>query len=148
MTDGDNATPKQRGRPWRPGQSGNPAGKPKGVRHRATMIAEALIDGEAEEVVRAMVDAAKKGDTTAGRVILERLLPPRRERPVCFALPKLEGPPDAVAAMAAITEAVASGDLTPGEAAELAKLVDGFVRAIEATDFEARLSALEQRNGG
>jgi hypothetical protein len=136
------------GRPFRPGQSGNPAGRPRGARHAATLMAEALIDGEAEEVVRAMVEAAKAGDTTAGRAILDRLVPPRRERPVMFEMPELCGPADAVAAMAAITAAVASGDLTPGEAGELAKLVGGFVQAIEATEFEARIAALEQRQGG
>jgi Family of unknown function (DUF5681) len=29
------------------GRSGNPAGKPKGARHRATLAAEVLLDGEA-----------------------------------------------------------------------------------------------------
>ncbi len=145
MSDTENSPPKVRGRPWQPGQSGNPAGKPPGTRHRATQLAEALIDGEGQEIVRTMIEAAKGGDITAGRAILDRLVPPRRERPVIFALPELRGPADAAAAMAAITGAVATGDLTPGEAGELARLVEGFVKAIEATDFEARLAALERR---
>ena len=38
---------KQRGpgRPFKPGQSGNPAGKPKGARHRTTLAVEALLNG-------------------------------------------------------------------------------------------------------
>ena len=37
---------------WKPGQSGNPAGKPKGTRHKATMLAERLLDGQAEELIQ------------------------------------------------------------------------------------------------
>ena len=77
--------------------------------------------------------------------MLDRLLPPRRDRPVPFTLPKLETAADAKAAAAAIVRAVADGDLTPSEAAELSKLLDNFTRVLEATDFQARLEALEKK---
>ena len=48
-----------------------------------------------------------------------------------FALPKLEKATDAVKASAAIVEAVAAGDLTPAEASELSRLVEGFTQAVE-----------------
>ena len=71
--------------------------------------------------------------------------PPRRERSVRFALPALRSAADAVGAMASITGAVAAGEITPGEAAELSKLVEAYVKAIEAGDFEQRLRAIEAR---
>jgi len=40
------------------------------------------------------------------------------------------------------------GDITPAEAADLAKLIDGFTRALDGSDFEVRLTALETRHGG
>ena len=83
------------------------------------------------------------GDTVALRLCLERILPPRRERPVRFRLPALQSPADAISAMAAITAAVADAGLTPGEAAELSKLIDAYVRAVEVTEFDQRLRALE-----
>jgi len=55
---------------------------------------------------------ALAGDIVAMRLCLERILPPRRERPVRFKLPELQSPPDAAAAMAALAAAVADGDLT------------------------------------
>jgi hypothetical protein len=76
---------------------------------------------------------------------MERIAPPRRDRPVSFALPVLETAADAKAAAAAIVRAVADGDLTPSEAAELSKLLDNFTRVLEATDFQARLEALERK---
>jgi len=76
---------------------------------------------------------------------LERILPPRRERPAHFALPELRSPADAAAAIAAIAAAVADGDLTPSEAGELAKLVDTYVRTPETSDFDRRLRAVEEK---
>ena len=137
-TSRNNAT-KTRGRPF---ASGNP-GRPKGARHKAALAAEGLLDGEAEGLTRKALEMALAGDTVALRLCLERILPPRRERPVRFRLPALQSPADAISAMAAITAAVADAGLTPGEAAELSKLIDAYVRAVEVTEFDQRLRALE-----
>lgn len=128
--------------PGRPFRRGNP-GRPKGARHRATLAAEALLDGEAEGLTRKAVEMALAGDTTALRLCLDRILPPRRERPVNFTLPSLRKPTDAIDAMAAITGAVSTAEITPSEAAELAKLVEAFVRTLEANDLDQRLRIIE-----
>ena len=94
------------------------------------------------------MELALAGDTVALRLCLERLLPPRRERPVRFALPRLESAADAIAATAAITRAVAAGELTPGEAAELRRLLGGYLEAVEAVEFEQRLRRWEQHAEG
>ena len=132
-----------RGRPFVKGQSGNPAGRPPRFRSRSTRAAEIMLDGEAEALTRTAVDLALGGDATALRLCLERVIAPRRERPVQLALPPIRNMADVADAMAAITAAVARGGVTPGEAAELAKLVDTSVRAIEASDFDKRLTLLE-----
>jgi hypothetical protein len=126
------STRKPRGRPYAKGQSGNPAGKPRGARNKATLAAETLFDGEAERLSRKAIEMALGGDATALRLCLERVLPARRERSVRFKLPPLKTIRDSGAALAAIIAAVAAGELTPGEAGELVKLVGAFVKAIEA----------------
>ena len=73
-----------------PGQSGNPTGKPKGARHRSTLMAERLMEDDAQNVVRAVIAAAKNGDMVAARLVLDRVLPARRGRPVQFTMPELE----------------------------------------------------------
>ena len=133
------------GRPFRPGQSGNPAGKPKGTRHRATMLAEQLLDGEAEAMLRTVIEKAKQGDMVALRLCLDRIVPPRRDRPVHFTIPALNSADDASKAMAAVTVAVACGELTPTEAAELSRVIETYVKAIETSEIERRLKILEQR---
>ena len=67
---------------FKPGQSGNPAGKPKGTRNKATLAVEALLDGEAEELTRKAIELAKTGDIPALRICLDRILPPRKDRPL------------------------------------------------------------------
>src|SRR5829696_8140112 len=135
---------EQRGRPFKHGQSGNPNGHPQGSRHKTTLAIDALLEGEAETLTRKAVELALAGDTVALRLCLDRLAPPRRDRPVPFALPKLETAADAKAAAAAILKAVADGDLTPSEAGELSKLLESYTRVIEAAEFERRLEALER----
>src|SRR5450631_4085582 len=141
-----NAAGKQRGQPFQKGQSGNPAGKLKGTRHRATMAAETLLDGESEALTRKAVDLALAGDVTALRLCLDRILPPRRDRSISFALPAIKTSGDIVQASAAVANAVAEGALTPMEAASLSQLLSGDAKAIEVSEFEIRLSALEAKS--
>ena len=132
--------PQTRGRPFEPG---NP-GRPRGSRNKATLAMEALLDGEHDVLTRKAIDLAKRGDIAALRLCLERLLPPRKDRPVAFEFPQIDSVEDAPKAMAAIAAAVADGSLTPMEAAELSKVVHGYTRAVETTDLAARLVRLEQ----
>ncbi|GAC1550121.1 MAG: hypothetical protein NVS2B5_05780 [Beijerinckiaceae bacterium] len=144
----ENTAGKQRGKPFKQGQSGNPAGKPVGARHKATLAAEALLDGEAETITRKAIEMAKGGDMTAMRLCLERIVSPRRDRPVSFILPKLDAPADVVAGAAAIAQAVSEGEITPAEAADLSKVVASVGHAIELTEIEGRLRKLEERVEG
>jgi len=130
---------KTRGKPFEPGNSG----RPKGARNKTTLALEALLDGEAEALTRKAIEMALTGDGAAMRLVMDRILPPRKERPVMFAMPKLESVGDAVKATAALAEAVANGEITPGEAGELSKLVDGFTKAVELHEIQQRLDKLE-----
>ncbi|PWC53612.1 DUF5681 domain-containing protein [Azospirillum sp. TSO22-1] len=124
---------------------GNPGRRP-GSRNKATLAAEQLLDGEADALTRKAIELAKAGDVQALRLCLERLLPARKDRPVRFTLPPLSTAADAAKAVSAIVEAVAGGDLTPGEAAELGKLIETYTKTLEAAEFETRLAALEERS--
>ena len=141
----ENTAGKQRGKPFPKGRSGNPRGKPKGARHKTTLLAEKLMQDDAANIVNAVLTAARAGDMTAARIVLDRILPARRDNPVTFALPKIKRPADAVAASAALLSAVADGRLTPGEALEVSKLIEGFVKTLEVAELEERLAELEER---
>jgi hypothetical protein len=91
---------------------------------------------------------ALSGDTAAMRLCLDRIMPARKDRIVSFALPKLATAADAVDATAALVKAVASGELTPSEAAELSKLVEAFTRAVDLHEIQQRLKKLEAAQEG
>jgi hypothetical protein len=129
------------------GQSGNPKGRPMGARNKATETAELLLDGQTEALTKMAIELALDGNPTALKLCLERIIPPRRERPVNLGLAPVRGAADLGGTMAAITNAAGRGAITPGEAAELARVVEIFVRAVEASDFEKRLRQLEERHG-
>jgi Family of unknown function (DUF5681) len=127
------------------GYSANPTGKPKGARHKATLLAEALLDGQAEALVQQAVSMALDGDPQALRICIERILPARRDRPVEISLPKINAASDLIAAAAALTDAVAGGEITPNEASALSNLVGNTAKAIETFELSERLARLEEK---
>jgi hypothetical protein len=144
MADAENTAGKQRGKPFRKGRSGNPDGRPKGSRNVTTVALESLLDGQATALTQKAIDLALTGDMAALRLCLDRILPPRKDRPLTFNFPSITNAAEAASTMSAILAAVASGEITPTEASEIGKLVDSYVRAVEATELAARIERLER----
>jgi hypothetical protein len=69
--------------PGKPFQRGNRFGKGRPIdsRNRAT-LAKSLLDGDGEAITHKAIDLAKAGNEAALRLCLERLIAPRKERPV------------------------------------------------------------------
>ena len=95
--------------------------------------------------MQALLAAAKGGDVSAARALLDRLVPPRKERPVKVALPTLRSARDARDALAAVAAAVADGEMVPGEGEALVKLLEAYAQTAAAAELEERVAALEVR---
>lgn len=132
---------------FKPGQSGNPAGKPKGARNRSTLALEAILEGEAEAITRKAIELAMEGDPQALRMCMDRLLPVRKDRPVRFEMPEMAEAADIVKATGAMLSAVASGEITPSEAGELGKLVTAHIQAIELGEWAPFIDDLKRTKG-
>lgn len=126
------------------GQSGNPAGRPKGSRNRSTLALEAIFEGEAEALSRKAIEQALAGDGGAMKLCLDRLLSPKRDRSITFDLPTIETADDLPKATAALLRAVSSGEITPSEAADVGKAVSAHIDAITAADLSRRLAEIEE----
>jgi hypothetical protein len=138
---------------YAPGHSGNPAGKPQGSRHRASLLAESLIEAKAEPLANKVIELALAGDQTCLRIAMDRLAPVRRERPIHLeGMPDLQNPEAAMQAVAGIVQNMFEGNVSPSEANSAALLVGTFLKAVEASDIVKRLERIEtqlktQQNG-
>ena len=110
------------------------------------MTAEFLLEGQSEALTQKAVERALEGSDLALKLCLDRILAPRRERTVRFALPPIESAADLAAVLGAVTAAVAEGALTPGEACDISQVAATFIRAIETADFERRLQLVERHD--
>jgi hypothetical protein len=131
--------PRRRGRPF---QKGN-AGRRLGSRNRTTVVAEALLRDEEIELVRKAIEMAKAGDAQMLKFLLDRILP--KERSVRVDLPPIDHASDAVDAVGAIIEAVATGQIAPNEGSALATLVATYARTVNDAKVELRLDDIEKR---
>ncbi|MDE2301387.1 MAG: hypothetical protein KGK11_02395 [Sphingomonadales bacterium] len=142
MTDTENTTPKRTNHATR-FQPGN-AGKPKGARNRSVRALEALVGNSAEKVAEAVIRAAENGDTAAARLVLERVLPARKDRPIAIDLPPIAGPEALAAAGNAVLSAMSSGEISPAEADAIMALIERQGRIAETTDLAERVARLEK----
>ena len=141
----ENSGENQRGRPFQPGHSGNPAGKPRGARNRVLLALDAIGEEHAPAILETVVEAAKGGDVRAAETILSRIWPARKGRAVpAIDLPDIATPADLVTALGIVAKAVGDGDLSPDEAQAVAAVLETQRRAVETLELERRIAALEQ----
>ncbi len=125
------------------GQSGNPAGRPRGSRNMASIRMQEMLEQKADALVNKVVELAIAGNIGALRLCLDRLVPTRTNEPLVCEMPRLQKASDAVAAIAGLASAAAAGDVTADEAAKLAKVISLYVNTLEAHEYEDRLAKLE-----
>ncbi len=128
---------------WKPGQSGNPKGR------KANPIAERFrkaTDGQLDAVIDAMLTAAKSGDTSAAKLILERCIPPFKPVAPTTAFP-LSG--DGLTERAeSILAAVAAGSIAISDAKALIDAIGSLAKITEIDELERRVAALEVKKRG
>jgi len=129
------------------GQSGNPAGRPRGARNKATLAAEALLEDELERLTRGAIDGALDGDPLLLRLCITRLMPAPRGRRVALDLAGGSDVADVAASLEATIRAVAEGVISPLEASDLTEVIELQRRTIETGDLERRLARLEKISG-
>jgi hypothetical protein len=137
---------KSKGR-WKPGESGNPKGKPKGAKDRRTAWRTALAD-ELPAIIARLVEAARAGDVQAAALILSRVAPPLRPQREPVELPALAKAGSLADQARAVLVAVATGALSTDQAGELLAALANAAAAIEVDELQARIAALEAQANG
>ena len=127
---------------WKPGQSGNPKGRPVGTGEVAKL--RAAIADRVPELLSKLMAQALEGDTAAARLLLERAIAPLKaaEQPQALTLPDGTLTDQGRAVLAS----VASGELAPGQGAALLGAIGTLARVAEVDELTARITALEEKN--
>jgi hypothetical protein len=123
-------------------KAGN-AGRPRGSRGKAAVLAEKLAAKDIADIVNMLVTAAKGGCVQSATVLLSRLWPAPKGRLVAFDLPTINSAADAENAIGAVLAAVAAGKLTVEEGDKLAGTISRMGEAVHMRLVEERLAALE-----
>ena len=134
-----------RGRPFQPGNKSG-RGRPRGSRNKATLMAQALLDGHSEALMKKCLHMALTGDTAAMRLCIERVLPTRKELPVNVAPMRGRTAVEIGHTLEVLLKHVSSGQLTPTEAQTVTSILEHRRRAIETEEHEDRLRALEAQH--
>jgi hypothetical protein len=137
---------KTPGSPFQPGNTFG-RGRPQGSRNKATIALQQMLDDRGESITRKCALMAMKGDATAMRLCMERLIPPRKDQPVKFKLPLVRTAAEVAEAVSVVLQAVSRGQLTPAEGQMIAAILEGRRRVIETEEHEARIRALESGAG-
>ncbi len=138
------AKPKRTGR-WLPGQSGNPRGRPPGLGKVAKL--REVITAAVPDIVAALIDQAKAGDTQAAKLLLERAIPAVRPESLPLPLPLPEGAGLGEQG-AAILAAVRDGQVGIHEASALLSAIGAHARAVEVHELIRRIELLERGSAG
>jgi hypothetical protein len=126
------------------GNHANPNGRPQGSRSKATLICEQLLDRSGRKLTKIAIEKAEAGDAMALKLALDRIIPPRRERPRPFRYTKPVGAAEVPAAIDAILEQMAAGELTASEGASIISGIESLRAAYATADLVARVKALEE----
>jgi hypothetical protein len=118
------------------GVSGNPAGRPKGSRNRATLVAEALVEERAEPLTAKMIELAEAGDAALLRLFFNAIIPPARDAAVELDVPAgKELDFDEVFRRTA--RALFDGEITPDQALRIGRFLSLALRVKEQKSKEA-----------
>jgi len=127
---------------WKPGQSGNPKGRPPGGGRVATLRA-AMAD-RIPEVIEMLTTKALAGDTAAAKLLLERTIPPLRAQDppleVC-----LENAGSLTEQGRAVLQAIGRQELDPSGGALLLNAISQLARLAQVDELTDRITTLEQR---
>ncbi len=132
---------------FKPGQSGNPAGRPQGSRNKASLVLDCLEEGQYQAVVRSQAARALNGSDRAAETIIRAVSPRAKERMVTLDLPATDTPQGVADAYGFLIQQVARGDISPEQAGSVSQILDAQRRAIESAELERRIGALEAAAG-
>ncbi|WP_019864986.1 DUF5681 domain-containing protein [Methylovulum miyakonense] len=125
---------------FKPGQSGNPKGRPKD-KTPATLFRKSIVD-DMPDIIGKLVELAKAGDVQAAKVLLDRVCPTLKPQampinvPVNGTLSEQGGE---------IIKATLAGQIPPDMGSQLITALAAQAKIIEVDELTRRIEALESK---
>lgn len=126
---------------FKPGQSGNPNGRPKGIKDRRTVFRE-LVEPHSDELVQKAIQMALDGDQQMLRLLLDRVLPAKPKDDLISNSFLVEGTMSDQARN--IIKMLSDGQLALSEGIGLLKTMNQQIDLIEYDEIDRRLTVLEK----
>lgn len=127
---------------WKPGQSGNPNGRPPGSGEVAKM--REAISSRLPEIIDSLVGKALEGDVSAARLLVERVIPPLRAQELPVRL-SLSDTGSFTNQGREVLRAIANEQIDTGRGAGLITSIAHLARIAEIDELTNRITALEER---
>ncbi len=122
-----------------PGPSPNPQGRPSGTGRVAQLRIQ--LEQHLPAIFSTLVTKAKDGDTSAIKLILERVIPPPKAQATPVAFP---APGNSLCEQgAAVIQAIGAGQLSPEQGTQVLSALASQAKLIELDELERRVAALE-----
>jgi len=138
-------SPKHPSGRFRKGASGNPQGRPRGSRNKITLLMESLLQEEAGDLTRKVIEMAKAGDSLAMRICMDRLLPAQKDRPIDLPLGPVETLPQIRAGLSTVVQAISDGSITPTAGETLANVLHLQTEVVSSAELAPRVEQLEEQ---
>jgi hypothetical protein len=129
--------------PFRPGQSGNPAGKPKGP-HKTTRDLRKIVNAATPAFARQVIKQVKAGDPHSQMLFAGHLLTKTKINPEPVEVPKPQTAAEAAEQAAEVYAGVAKGEIDFDTAQTMLASLHGFTGALNVMELERQIGELRQ----
>jgi hypothetical protein len=134
--------PPKAGNPnWKPGVSGNPAGRPPGIADRRFRVTK-LLNDNAEKVVRVVIDAALKGDVQSAALVLARIAPAMKAQAERVRF-EFDATAPMTAQVQAVLQGIADGEVPTDIGKQIIESISALAGIKQMDELEQQLAALE-----
>ncbi len=143
-----NSSPKKGKKGFQKGQSGNPNGRPEGSGSKIRKVFMGQLEDNSDEIMSAVIEKAKAGDSAILKMIFERFIPVIRSRTIPIILPESKTPEDIMKSYDVIFNSFALEEITLDELGRLTDVLEKKRKAIETFDLADEMLRIKEQLGG
>lgn len=128
---------------WDRGQSGNPAGRPRGTT-TAAKIRKIVGEKDLKEIIDRLSTLAKLGDVPAAKLLLDRCIPPLKAVELPVSIEGVDSSGSVLSIAQEIVAACTNGQIAPSQAAAILSALSAVSKIRDVEELAQRIAAIEK----